>query len=117
MAKIEKIVVLSLIIAAFLGVGISYYNKVRIQDALSTDELNSAEQAQNTIARNKIININRASQYTLTKLPGIGPALAQRIINYREERGHFSSPDELINVKGIGPEKYKSIKKYIVADE
>ena len=48
------------------------------------------------------ININTASAELLQTLPGIGPALAERIVAYREEHGLFRSIDDLTNVKGIG---------------
>ena len=56
------------------------------------------------------VNINTASQSELDSLPGIGPALAQNIIDYREENGGFKSIEELQNVKGIGDAKYDDIK-------
>lgn len=48
------------------------------------------------------ININTASAEELETLPDIGPALAERIIAYRETHGLFKNVDDLINVKGIG---------------
>ena len=59
------------------------------------------------------VNINTATQTELETLPGIGPSLALKIINYRKENGKFSSIDELKNVSGIGNSKYEEIKKYI----
>src|SRR5699024_8534870 len=47
------------------------------------------------------VNINTANVNELDNLPGIGPSLAQRIIEYREENGNFKSIEELQNVKGI----------------
>ena len=50
----------------------------------------------------KPVDINTAGLDELQKLTGIGPALAQRIIDYREEHGPFQSVEDLLEVKGIG---------------
>lgn len=60
------------------------------------------------------VNINTANQSELDSLPGIGPALAQRIIDFREENGNFNSIEDIQNVKGIGDSKYEDIKDKIV---
>ncbi len=56
------------------------------------------------------ININTATPELLEQLPGVGPKTAQRIVEYREAHGRFSSVDELMNVKGIGPKKLEQIR-------
>lgn len=56
------------------------------------------------------IDINSADANELDKLPGVGPAIAQRIIEYREANGPFRSVDDLIRVKGIGPKKMEQIR-------
>ncbi|HHY37085.1 MAG TPA: hypothetical protein GX518_05280 [Firmicutes bacterium] len=61
------------------------------------------------------INLNRATRAELETLPGIGPALAERIITYREEHGPFRRPEEIKNVSGIGEKTYENIKDYIYA--
>ena len=55
------------------------------------------------------IDINRATLDDLITLPGIGPALAQRIIDYRIEHGPFRSVEELEYVNGIGPQTVKGL--------
>jgi len=63
------------------------------------------------------ININKAPLEQLTYLPGIGPELAKRIIEYRERNGEFRTILELQNVKGIGEIKLQKIKEKITLGE
>ncbi|MEW6573849.1 MAG: ComEA family DNA-binding protein [Bacillota bacterium] len=59
------------------------------------------------------ININTADARTLEELPGIGPSLAQRIIEYRAANGLFSTVDDLINVPGIGEKKLAQLRDHV----
>ncbi len=59
------------------------------------------------------MNINTANAGQLEELPGIGPSLAQRIVDYRRKNGTFSSIDELDNVEGIGSGKLESIRDLV----
>ena len=61
----------------------------------------------------ELININTANIEVLQKLEGIGPTMAEKIIDYREENGHFSSIEDIKNVSGIGESKYNKIKDNI----
>jgi competence ComEA-like helix-hairpin-helix protein len=59
------------------------------------------------------IDPNRASLAELTRLPGIGPALAGRIVADREQNGSFRSPEALLRVPGIGPKTLERIRAYL----
>ena len=59
------------------------------------------------------ISINDASKEQLQQLPGVGEALAQRIVAYRKEQGRFQSIEDLKNVSGIGEKKYAALAELI----
>ena len=63
-----------------------------------------------------VVNVNTASSEQLQLLPRIGPALAERIINFRELNGPFKKPDELVAVKGIGERSLEQLKPYVVTE-
>jgi len=60
-----------------------------------------------------VVNINTAAADQLQLLPRIGPALADRIIEFRESNGPFGSVDELVAVKGIGESSLTRLQPYV----
>lgn len=60
-----------------------------------------------------LVNINRAGVQELTALPGIGPALAQRIVAYRAQVGQFRQVDDLLGVSGIGPKTLERLRPHL----
>ena len=62
------------------------------------------------------IDINRADAEELADLPGIGPALAARVVEYRTQHGPFASKEALMEVSGIGPAKYAACEAYFTAE-
>lgn len=98
----------------------------RVQDEmviLVTEEGEEAsegiENASNTLQNDQetgtVINLNQATEAELTSLTGIGPSKADAIIQYREEHGLFSSPEDLMEVSGIGEKTFENIKDQIRA--
>lgn len=63
------------------------------------------------------VNINTASVEQLVEVPGIGPALAARIVEHRQKAGAFKSLQELMNVKGIGERSFQKLQPYLTAGE
>lgn len=61
----------------------------------------------------QLISLNQGSSEELQQIKGIGPVLAQRIIDYRNENGLFKTKEALMNVKGIGELKFNKIKDSI----
>jgi len=63
------------------------------------------------------INLNTATVQDLQVLPRIGPAISQRIIEFRNEYGPFQTVADIQKVKGIGPKTFKKINEYITVDD
>lgn len=65
----------------------------------------------------KPLDVNRAAAVELATLPGVGPGLAQRIVEERERRGRFDSPEALRYVLGMGPKKLAAIRRFITVSD
>jgi competence protein ComEA len=62
------------------------------------------------------LNVNLASAEELERLPGIGPALAARIVAHREAHGPFRTVDDLLRVSGIGPKTLDGFRDLVTTD-
>ncbi|TYQ15929.1 UNVERIFIED_CONTAM: competence protein ComEA [Acetivibrio alkalicellulosi] len=62
------------------------------------------------------VNINTATAEQLSTLPGIGPAIANNIVSFRQERGKFGKIEDIKNVSGIGDKKYEALKDHITVN-
>ncbi|MEW6103472.1 MAG: helix-hairpin-helix domain-containing protein [bacterium] len=76
-------------------------------------EIPNPKQIQNPKSK---ININRANLNELICLPGIGENIGREIIKYRKENGTFTSIEDIMKVKGIGPKKFEKCKDMMKID-
>jgi comEA protein len=59
------------------------------------------------------IDLNKASENQLTEIPGIGPALAKRIVDFRDQNGDFRRVEDLLKVRGIGEKSFQKIRPHV----
>lgn len=70
-------------------------------------------QAVETSNAAKLVNINTAGQSELESLPGIGPSLAKKIMEFRQKNGGFKNVSDLVAVPGIGEKKFEQLKNLV----
>lgn len=107
--KDEKKVLVFILIVIFIGISVLYLKKLAPVSRF-------IELSEKEIKKEKKININKATKEELTKLTGIGPVMAGRIVAYREKNGPFGSEEDIKNVKGIGDKTFEKIKNEILLE-
>lgn len=101
------------------GVQIYIPNKTENKDNVEYVKEDSGEniikemKTETTQNKDTKVNINTATQAELEKLPGIGPAIATKILEHRKQVGKFNKIEEIKNVNGLGDSKYNDIKEKI----
>lgn len=81
--------------------------------AVGNQDATSRQTAKPTPTDASAINLNSASAAELEKLPGVGPATAARIVEYRQKNGAFRKVEDLMNVRGIGEKTFLTLKPLI----
>jgi competence protein ComEA len=82
----------------------------------TTQQANDLQRSLLTQSSSKRININTASAQELETLPGIGKALAERIIEHRNKFGPFRKPEHLIIMRGISDKRFQSLRDLITVE-
>jgi competence ComEA-like helix-hairpin-helix protein len=117
----RELAVLLLLTAAFVaGAGVSYFRRagLRRQAALNPIAVaqdTSAIPSNDSATVRPPVDLNQATLRELDWLPGIGPVLAARIVEYRQRKGGFHSVSELRAVSGIGEKKYSALRDLVTA--
>ena len=92
----------------------TYLSDISVSTASKTEDSDADSTETAEISK---ININSDNIYELCKIPGIGEAKAQAIIEYRKYNGNFSDINELCNVRGIGDKIFENLKDYVYIGE
>jgi len=108
----ERAVIILLTAALLAGAGIAQYKQARLMRSRPTVSVR-APSASSAPSVPGPIDLNQATRPQLEALPGIGPVLAGRIIEYRQRHGGFRNINELRVVPGIGPKRYASLKDLV----
>jgi competence ComEA-like helix-hairpin-helix protein len=82
----------------------------------STPSLAQAAQWDQAVDAVRQVDVNAADVAELERLPGVGPALARRIVEERECCGPFRSPEDLTRVRGIGPKTRERLEPYVTVE-
>ncbi len=85
--------------------------------SVKINSLNAITDSKNQTQKSLSININITNLPDLEKIPGVGPEIANRIIEYRTNHGKFLSLDDLRKVKGIGNKKFEAMKDCIALQD
>lgn len=86
-------------------------------DAQLMQGANDAQTAYTEVTPGEYVNINTADEQQLQALPGIGPELARRIVEYRQENGAFTAAEEIMGVNGIGQGRFEAIRELICTED
>jgi comEA protein len=121
----ETKALLFLLSALLIGSGITLYQRghqpfapelIVEKNDTPTEERPKSENRVNPPPARIKVNVNRASASELEQVPGLGPKLSQRIVEYREANGTFQKIEDLIKVQGIGPKSLEKIKDYLAVE-
>ena len=105
---LERLCLFLLIASFLLGLGLVQFR--REQPSFTLQVLSERPSVS---VPSPMISLNSATEEELERLPGVGPRLAERIVDARNRQGPFTRVDQLLSVKGMGQKLYKRIFSYL----
>jgi competence protein ComEA len=112
----ERTTLMVLGAVAMIGLGVTWWQQQRTPIGIAKGSEPPYAKWDALIQQARQINLNQATAEELERLPEIGPATAQRIVEYRQQQGFFHSPEDVLNVPGIGPKTLDAIREYITVE-
>jgi comEA protein len=115
LTQTQRVTLTGLAVAALLAIGLLAWRRqtpLVVFEAGVPQPLRHSEWDEALRAARQV-NLNTADAATLARLPEIGPALAERIVAYRERHGQFLTREELLRVQGVGPKTFEQLADYV----
>ena len=114
----EKIALIILSTIFFVGAVLLHVKQARARHDITivdngVKKVHTLEQVEKILVEKRKVPINSATPKELTAIPGIGEKTALKIIEYRDRKGHFNSPEDLLDIKGIGPAKLEKMRPFL----
>jgi competence protein ComEA len=104
-------------VAELSGDGLAVAQSVDSALAVAESTRNEAERRKQPLAAGEVIDLNKATEVELDRLPGVGPALARAILESRQREGAFRSLRDLRRVPGLGQKKVSQLQPYTTLPE
>ena len=114
----ERRTLAALGLAGLAGLGVLMWQQQRAPLGIASAPTRAqAARWERQLQEARRLDVNTASAAALERLPEVGPALAQRIVDDRRLHGPFHTPEALMRVKGIGPKTYDTLQDYVKGEE
>jgi comEA protein len=115
----QRIVMLVLVLMLFTGTTLLHIRNKNKEDGFSVIKasrenlVNELKDLEKQLKEINMVNINTAQAEELVRIPGIGPKTARKVILYRQKRGIFMTPEDLLLIKGIGEKTLDKMRPYL----
>ena len=113
LTRTERLTIWVLAVTAAAGLAVNGYRLHRERVTVRVVPAEAAQRAEQALQAARRISVNTATVEELTRLPGVGPTLAARIVAYRTAHGPFGTLQALNDVDGVGPTLLTRLSDYV----